>query len=107
MSQLWSYVESHTIRGACQCGRCTDAPNDPQSKQPLGHTADLMFFKVAAVNDPNREDFISVVKSHRGDFAEVNLFDVNEHSYIEVGAWAGDQGMALMLMGLGTVLGVW
>ena len=28
-------------------------------------------------------------------------------SYIELGAWIGDQGLALALMGLGSALGIW
>lgn len=44
---------------------------------------------------------------HRGAFNECDLFDGKEHSYLEVGGWIGDQGLALMLMGLGTVLGLW
>lgn len=28
-------------------------------------------------------------------------------SYIELGAWIGDQGLALSLMGLGKILGLW
>lgn len=28
-------------------------------------------------------------------------------SYIELGAWIGDQGLALCLMGLGEILGLW
>ena len=43
----------------------------------------------------------------KGAHCDVNIFDGEEHSYLELGGWIGDQGFALMLMGLGTLLGLW
>jgi hypothetical protein len=42
-----------------------------------------------------------------GEFGEVNVFDGAEHGYIELGGWLGSQQDALMLIGLGTQLGLW
>lgn len=73
------------------------------------HTVDLVFFKVA--NDPNNpadaETLRTLIKEHRGEFNDVDLFDGNKHNYMEVGGWIGDQGLALQLMGLGAILGLW
>lgn len=101
MSKVYEYVTTHAIRGACQCGRCFDAPADPTSKQPTGHTANLVFFKVAA-KDANADEFRTLVAV---EFP--HWLDGQEHSYLETGADIGEQGAALMAMGLGAVLGTW
>jgi hypothetical protein len=90
-------------RGECNCGKCFDRGNKPD---PEGHTADVHFFKVAAANDPDPEVFKQLTREHKGAFAECDPFDGNEHNYIELGGWLGDQGMALLYMGLGSVLGL-
>jgi hypothetical protein len=104
---LIEYVEGHTERGACTCGRCFDAPADPQSHQPVGHTADLMFFQVKALNEPKADELKALIQAHQPAFVEIDLFDGQEHNYMQVGAWIGDQGYALQLMGLGSLLGLW
>ena len=48
-----------------------------------------------------------LIANHLGEFEPVNPFDGEEHSYIELGAFMGDQGVALCLMGLGAELGIW
>ncbi len=47
MTKTFAYVQNNTERGLCTCGRCCDYANKPEDKQPTGHTADLIFFKVA------------------------------------------------------------
>ena len=42
-----------------------------------------------------------------GSHCDVDLFDGAEHGYMELGGWLGDQGLALTLMGLGSLLGLW
>lgn len=73
---------------------------------------DVHFFKVTpvisqqtATNVGRLKDLIQ--RNRRGEFCEVDLFDGREHSYIELGAWIGDQGLAMKLMGLGASLGFW
>lgn len=106
MGELHEFVRNHTVRGDCTCGLCFDGKDNPE--QPEGHTADLIFFKVAKVGDPNKATLRRLIEDNNlGDFADVDLFDGKEHGYIELGAWIGDQGLALMLMGLGTLLGLW
>lgn len=98
---LAEYVRSKAIRGACTCGKCCDAPQNPKEKQPIGHTADVVFFQVAN-NGANKELFEKMAKT---EFA--HWFDMKEHNYIEIGGDMGDQGIALMTMGLGSILGIW
>ena len=102
MMTLVEYVQDHTQRGACTCGRCFDSPANPEDYQPEGHTADVMFFKVAMANDPDAETFKSLV-----DKQFPHWLNGEEHTYIEMGGDIGDQGTALVLMGLGSLLGTW
>ena len=98
---LANYVWAHAVRGACTCGKCFDAPENPEEKQPIGHTVNLTFFKVAS-RGGNRDEFLSLVQKEYPDW-----LDGKEHSYLQVGGDMGDQGIALMTIGLGHLLGVW
>lgn len=113
MDNLAKYVIEHCARGACTCGRCIDAP--AEKFQPDGHTADVQFFKVVLKNgsltDADKEimkkDFIQLIKNHRGVYKDINLFSGDEYNFVEIGGWIGDQSLALMLMGMGELLGIW
>ena len=90
------------------CGKCIDAPKNPEQLQPEGHTAEMIFFKVAAGPKADKDTLKMLVESNKkGEFCDMDLFDGKEHNYMEIGAWIGDQGLALTLMGLGTILGLW
>lgn len=112
MRQLIDFVTNRTVRGACQCGKCIDAPENPQDHQPedltdpTNHTADLIFFKVAVVDScidiEHKEKFIKMVQLFFPQW-----LDEAEHSYLEIGGDVGDQGTALEIMGFGKILGVW
>jgi len=104
---LNEYVRKHVERGECQCGKCADAPPNPESKQPVGHTVDLTFCKVKLKGEPRAEELRELIKAHNGAFGELDLFDKKEHNYLEIGAWLGDQGCAIMLIGMGHLLGLW
>lgn len=99
---LEQYVAGHTERGECKCGRCADSKPDP-----TGHTVDTIFFKVAQKGECDRAEFIRLTEEHwlHNDVECIPL-DGKEHSFIELGAWLGDQGLALQYMALGTQLGV-
>lgn len=98
---LADYVLTHSVRGACTCGKCCDAPKNPEKKQPNGHTVNLTFFKVAAKGG-EKDEFLSLVKKEHPDW-----LDGKEHNYLQIGADLGDQGIALMTIGLGHLLGAW
>jgi hypothetical protein len=99
--KLIDYVLAHTERGACACGKCFDAPTNPEGKQPSGHTVNLTFFEVA-VKGGDKDEFLSLVQAEHPDW-----LDGKEHNYIQVGGDMGDQGVALMTIGLGHLLGAW
>jgi hypothetical protein len=87
MSKLAGYVLKHTMR--------TDSEG-----------VDVQFFHVSQVGEPTEEELKTLIQRHVGDFCEVDLFDDREHGYIELGVWCGTQELALQLMGLGTILGL-
>ncbi len=105
---LIQYIQKYATRGPCTCGRCIDAVANPESKQPQAiHTADVVFFKVTPNAGIDTKELTKKIAEHEGEFCACNLFDGAEHSYLEVGGWLGDQGLALTLMGLGECLGLW
>lgn len=105
MNDLVEYVRNHAIRGTCRCGKCADNPGE--DSQPAGHTADVVFFQVANDGGTAEELRALVAGVKDGEFCSVDVFDGQEHGYMELGGWIGDQGLAMMLMGLGAVLGLW
>lgn len=101
MKKLTEFVTKYAIRGECCCGKCIDGVKDAESHQP-DHSVNLTFFRVAAKEEATKEELLSIVKEEYP-----TLLDGEEHSYITVGADVGDQGLALMLIGLGAVLEAW
>lgn len=99
---LQEYVLNHTERGECKCGQCIDVGSTPDPT----HSVDMIFMVVAATNNPSIDEFKTVTAGQRGMYGNINPLDGKEHSYIELGAWIGDQGLALQYMALGVSLGV-
>lgn len=117
MGELREYIETHTERGECQCGHCIDSiehcidsvrTDTPRHSRLEEHCdcVDMVFFKVSA-KLADAETLTELIQKHHGVFCNINLFDGKEYNYIDIGAWLGDQGAALTLMGLGTLLGLW
>lgn len=104
---LVEYVLQYSDRGACLCGLCCDEGNDPHHQQPSGHTADVAFFKVCVKEGASASALRDLIMQHKGVFSEVNPLEGGYRDYIELGQWLGDQGIALRLMGLGSLLGIW
>lgn len=105
VGDLARYVVEHTRRGTCHCGQCADHPGT--DAQPTGHTADLFFFCVSAVGDPTAEQLRTLIAAaHHGEFCDLDPLDGQEHGYIEVGGWIGDQGLAMQFMGLCQLVGL-
>lgn len=98
---IQEFVSNHVERGECKCGRCCDAGNAPDP----AHAIDMVFFKVAKVGDPSVEDFDRLTRETKGDYGPCDPFDGKDHGYIELGAWIGDQGLAMCYMALGVMLG--
>ena len=69
---------------------------------------DMVFFKVSAKNNPEETKLRQLIEDNiKGEVVDLDPWDGKEHSYLEVGGWIGDQGLALTLMGLGSILGLW
>lgn len=111
MSALAEYVRVHTDRGECQCGKCMDKGNKPDPVSPIpdhlyDHTANMVFFKVCIRNEPNADEVRKLISEHKGVFNSVDLFDKQEHNFMELGGWIGDQGLALQFMALTSLVGL-
>lgn len=74
---------------------------------PRNEGADVVFFGVKSANGATADELREAMAGHKGEFCDMNPLDGKEHSYIELGAWVGDQGLALSLIGLGAQLELW
>ena len=77
------------------------------SGAPAASCADLCFFKVVLRGAPSAPMLERLIRDHGPGEHAANIFDHNEHSYLELGAWLGSQELALRLMGMGALLGLW
>ena len=99
MKELIEFIEQHTIRGECQCGKCCD--KGPDIPAPT-HSVNVHFFWVSTTGNPDRERFVELLEQ----YPEPERLKGGP-SYLELGGVLGDQGLALKLIGLGELLGVW
>ena len=112
MNGILDYVVNHTERTACRCGKCidgkvpVDAPWDVVHLTEYHHV-NMFFFDVSVKGNPTAEEFIRLTHEWKGTFNEVDPFDGQEHGYMELGGWIGDQGLAMQYMALGKILGLW
>ena len=67
----------------------------------------LAFFKLIVSGTGCSDTLRKLVVQHMGEHVELDLFDGAEHGFIEIGARLGSQELALMLIGLGSNLGLW
>lgn len=100
MDKLVDYIVQHTERGECQCGKCFD--KGPDRTAPV-HSVNVHFFWVSAKNKPNGEQLSLLLKQEYPDLKRLS----GGPSYIELGGVLGDQGIALRLIGLGELVGLW
>jgi hypothetical protein len=62
---------------------------------------DVGFFNVVASPDVSPEILRSLVESNfQGDYRNMNPFDGGRHDFMELGAWIGDQGLAIRFIAL-------
>jgi hypothetical protein len=102
---LLTFILSHTDKGDCQCPDCL-ASDTYRRPDPSGGV-DLVFFKVGLLGEVSAADFISYARAHAERHAlELDPFDGEEHSFIELGGWLGDQQAALRFIGMGAALGL-
>ena len=73
---------------------------------------DLGFFRLSIADSLTADQLLAALmaafEQRTGDFAEIDLQDFcSGPSYITLGAWLGDQGTAISLIGAGALLGLW
>lgn len=100
MTGLTNYIIDHTERGECQCGECCDKATD-RAAPP--HSMNVHFFWVSLKNEPSRRALDSLLKA---EYPSPDRLKQGP-SYIEIGAEVGSQDIALRLIGLGDLLGLW
>ena len=100
IDQINSYVRQHTSRGECQCGRCVDKMPDRDAPP---HSVNVHFFWVSSINDPDKYFLRTLLSEHYPDRERLR----KGPGYIELGGVLGDQSIALRLIGLGGILGLW
>lgn len=85
--------------------------NTEQVQDNTLDSVSVYFFNVRKRADSTltAEELVTALsKAEHGYYAEIPLERlVQGPSYIELGAWIGDQGNAMALMGLGEILGLW
>lgn len=101
------FTAKYSKRGECTCGKCLDALPNPAKRQPRGHTADMEFFKVRLEMDGKTESDLAEELQSIVSGQYPQWLDCEEHGYMEIGGDVGDQGRALCLMGIGSLLGLW
>jgi hypothetical protein len=84
---LFDYVQNHTSA-------------DSKEIDVAEPYADLVFFRVRTKNSPDVDMLKMLIAEQKGDQVDLNIFDGKEHSYIEIGGWIGDQGVAMRFMGM-------
>ncbi len=100
MQALVDYIQNHTIRGECQCEKCCDKGADRPAPE---HSVNVHFFWVSAEGGPTKDKLLQLLKEHYPDFERLR----DGPSYIEIGGEIGSQGLALQLIGLGALVGLW
>lgn len=96
IQQLVDYVEKHTV------------PIREDASGRIDRGVDVFFFTVKVVGDPVADDLSKLIRNAKqGEFCDLDLLDINEHSFLEIGGWIGSQELALRLMGLGKHLDLW
>jgi hypothetical protein len=93
MSTIHDYLQANAV--------CVDRSHaDPAA-------ADVVFFKVLKKDSAEAAQLVMLIRQHSGEYGDLDLFDGEEHNYLDVGGWLGSQQDALALIGLGTSLGLW
>jgi len=100
MMKLIEYILNHTDRGECQCGKCVDKGEDREA--PL-HSINVHFFWVSKRGEPNAKDLLALLEEEYPQMDRLR----GGPSYIEMGAAIGSQQYALLLIGLGGLVGLW
>lgn len=98
MEPLLDYIENHTERGACRCSACCGRV---YASAPL-HSVDVHFFWVRVRGTPDADKLRELLRW----YPYLDRLEGGP-TYIEMGAALGDQELALRLIALGKLVGLW
>lgn len=101
MNDLIVYIEKHTEKIE------NIERNEKWDLISLQKSIDVYFFSVVTIGNPTVEEFSQVTKNHKGAFSRLNPLDGDRHWFPQIGAWVGDDSLALRYMALGSSLGLW
>lgn len=101
MSELTEYIAKIARRGQCQCGKCADYRKDLDRPAPE-HSANVHFFWVSQEGGDGSH-LRALLEQHYPNLERLK----DGPSYIEMGGDLDSQELALMLIGVGNVLGLW
>lgn len=103
--ELAQLIRRATIQGTSDDGRTLDG------------FIDLGFFQVSIEDAEGKptvtaDEFLTALRAafeqRTGEFADMDLEGFRQGpSYIALGGWLGDQGVAIALIGVGALLGLW
>lgn len=104
MQNLIEFIKTHTAADPCNCNECNGKPADQKPE----HTIFVGFFVMSLRNNPDPAVLEKLTKENiKGSFCDIDVFNGDPLNYIQLGGWIGDQGLAILFMGLGRLLGLW
>jgi len=105
MSALVAYVNQHTQMVF------PTKPRKRRTDEEAARVADLFFFEVEVDAQATADKLRELVEGHASELSPNDGVELlkpgTSFSYMQLGAWIGSQELALRLMGLGNVLGLW
>lgn len=101
MTELTEYIAKIARRGECQCGKCADYRKDMDRPAPE-HSANVHFFWVSQEGGDGSR-LRALLQQYYPSPERLE----GGPSYIEIGAELDSQELALLLIGVGAVLGLW
>jgi hypothetical protein len=101
MEPLLDYIEDHTERGACRCFACTGKVY--ATLAPPLHSVDVYFFWVRVRGNPDADTLRELLRLHYPHPVRLE----GGPTYIEMGTALGLQELALRLIALGKLVGLW
>lgn len=100
LDELIQYILTNSNRGECQCGKCCDKAPD---RDAPAHNVNVHFFWVSKDDKCDPDELRRLIIAGYPDVERLKAGP----SYIEIGGALGSQDIALRLMGLGELCGLW
>ena len=101
---LPEYLEEYANLEPCECKKCKD--RNHALPDNTGHTADVLFHQISANKGAYKHTLAKLIREYADQFKLCDPLDGERHDHHELEKWLGTHDMALKLMGLGAVLGL-